>query len=98
MTFLLNLIKIYRFVQKLLGGTHRYTNGQADRQDGDLISLTFLFKESRLKNHLRDHLSYRRRFGAFSIIRAEKVLLIFTSKGATRAKSNFPFLFSTSGL
>jgi hypothetical protein len=31
--------------QKLLGGTHR----QTDRQTGDLISFTFLFKESRLK-------------------------------------------------
>jgi hypothetical protein len=40
MTFLLNFIKIYQLVQKLLGGT--------DRQDGDLISLTFLLKESRL--------------------------------------------------
>jgi hypothetical protein len=46
MTSQLNFIKIYQFVQKLLGGTHR----QADRQDGYLISLTFLFKESRLKN------------------------------------------------
>jgi hypothetical protein len=44
MTFLLNFIKIYQFVQMLLWGTH------TDRQAGDLISLTFLFKESRLKN------------------------------------------------
>jgi hypothetical protein len=35
-------------VQKLLGGTHRQKNGRTDRQTGDLISLTFLFKESRL--------------------------------------------------
>jgi hypothetical protein len=39
---LLNFIKIYQLVQKLLGGGH------TDRQtDCDLISLTFLFKESR---------------------------------------------------
>jgi hypothetical protein len=44
MTSLLNFIKIYQLVQKLLGG-----DTQTDRQDGDLISLTFLFKESRLK-------------------------------------------------
>jgi hypothetical protein len=45
MTFLLNFIKIYQLVQKLLGG-----GGEAhiDRQTGDLISLIFLFKESRL--------------------------------------------------
>jgi hypothetical protein len=42
MTSLLNFIKIYQLVQKLLGGT------QTDRQTGGLISLTFLFKESRL--------------------------------------------------
>jgi hypothetical protein len=42
MTSLLNFIKIYRLVQTLLGG------GDTDRQTGDLISLTFLFKESRL--------------------------------------------------
>jgi hypothetical protein len=40
-----NFIRIYQLVQKLLRGT----NGQTDRQTGDLISLTFLFKESRLK-------------------------------------------------
>jgi hypothetical protein len=43
MTSLLNFIKIYQLVQKLLGG-----DTQTDRQTGDLISLTFLFKESRL--------------------------------------------------
>jgi hypothetical protein len=43
MTSLLNFIKIYQLVQKLLRG-----DTQTDRQDGDLISLTFLFKESRL--------------------------------------------------
>jgi hypothetical protein len=48
MTSLLNFIKIYQLVQKLLGGTHR----QTDRQTGDLVSLTFLFKESRLKKPL----------------------------------------------
>jgi hypothetical protein len=41
MTSLLNFIKIYQLVQKLLGGTHRQT--------ADLISLTFPFKESRLQ-------------------------------------------------
>jgi hypothetical protein len=45
MTSLLNFIKIYQLVQKLLGGTHR----RVDRETGDLISPTFLFKESRLK-------------------------------------------------
>jgi hypothetical protein len=54
MTSLLNFIKIYQLVQKVLGGKHRQTDngqtdGQTDRQDGDLISLTFLFKDSRLK-------------------------------------------------
>jgi hypothetical protein len=44
-TSLLNVIKIYQLVQKLLGGdTHTH------RQTGDLTSLTFLFEESRLKN------------------------------------------------
>jgi hypothetical protein len=42
MTSSLNFIKIYQLVQKLLGG-------HTDRQTGDLISLTFRFKESRLK-------------------------------------------------
>jgi hypothetical protein len=46
MTSLLNFIKIYHLVQKLLGGT--------DRQTGDHISLTFLFKESRLKTAIRN--------------------------------------------
>jgi hypothetical protein len=50
MTSLLNFIKIYHLVQTLLGGKHRHTDGQTDRQTGDLISLTFIFKESRLKN------------------------------------------------
>jgi hypothetical protein len=45
MISLLNFIKIYQLVQTLLGGTHR----QTDRQTGDLMSLTFLFKESKLK-------------------------------------------------
>jgi hypothetical protein len=44
MTSLLNFIKIYQLVQKLLKG-----DTQTDRQTGDLTSLTFLFKESRLK-------------------------------------------------
>jgi hypothetical protein len=44
MTSLLNFIKIYQLVQKLLEGDR-----QTDRQTGDLISLTFLFEENRLK-------------------------------------------------
>jgi hypothetical protein len=53
MTSLLNVIKIYQLVQKLLGGTHR----QTDRRD--LISLTLLFKESRLKMaKTNDSISY----------------------------------------
>jgi hypothetical protein len=47
MTSLLNFIKIYQLIQKLLGG---HTDGQTDRQTDYLISFTFLFKESRLKN------------------------------------------------
>jgi hypothetical protein len=43
MTSLLNFIKIYQLVQKLLVG-----HTQTDRQTGDLIILTFLFEESRL--------------------------------------------------
>jgi hypothetical protein len=39
MTSLPNFIKIYKLVQKLLEG---------DRLTGDLISLSFLFRESRL--------------------------------------------------
>jgi hypothetical protein len=46
MTSLLNFINIYILIQKLLGGGDTHT--QADRQTGDLISLTFLFKESSL--------------------------------------------------
>jgi hypothetical protein len=55
MNSLLNFIEIYQLVQKLLGGGHanRQTDRQIDRQTGrqigDLISLTFLLKESRLK-------------------------------------------------
>jgi hypothetical protein len=49
MTSLPNFIKIYELVQKLLGGGED-TDGRLDRQTGDLISLTFLFKESRLKS------------------------------------------------
>jgi hypothetical protein len=51
MTSLLNFIKIYQLVQTLLGGggTDRQTGRQIDGQIGDLISLTFLCKESRLK-------------------------------------------------
>jgi hypothetical protein len=49
MTSLLNFTKIYQLVQKVLGGTHRQTGRQTDRQTDDLISLIFLFKESRLK-------------------------------------------------
>jgi hypothetical protein len=48
MTPLLNFIKIYQLVQKLLGGDTQ-TDRRTDRQTGDLISLTFLFEESRLK-------------------------------------------------
>jgi hypothetical protein len=45
MTSLLNFIKIYQLVQKLLGG-----DTQTDRQDGDLISLTsFLRKVAKRK-------------------------------------------------
>jgi hypothetical protein len=47
MTSLLNFIKIYQLVQKLLGGDTQ-TDIRTDRQTGDLINLTFLFKESRL--------------------------------------------------
>jgi hypothetical protein len=47
MTYVLNSIKIYQLVKKLLGGTT--DNRRTDRQTGDLIRLTFLFKESRLK-------------------------------------------------
>jgi hypothetical protein len=46
MTSLLNFIKIYQLVKKLLGGD---TKRQTDGQTGALINLTFLFKESRLK-------------------------------------------------
>jgi hypothetical protein len=49
MTSLLNFIKIYHLVEKLIGGDR-----QAHRQDGDLISLHFSFKkESRLKIGLK---------------------------------------------
>jgi hypothetical protein len=37
-----------------VGHTDRQTDGKIDRQTGDLISLTFLFEESRLKiKHLK---------------------------------------------
>jgi hypothetical protein len=49
MTSLMNFIKIYQLVQKVLG-MDTQTDGQTDRQTGDLISLTYLFKEIRLKN------------------------------------------------
>jgi hypothetical protein len=51
MISLLNFIKIYQLVQKLLVGDTQ-TDRETDRQDGDLISLTFLFKESRLKRNV----------------------------------------------
>jgi hypothetical protein len=44
MTYQMNFIKIYQLVQKLFGG-----DTQTDIQTGDLMSLTFLFKNSRLK-------------------------------------------------
>jgi hypothetical protein len=40
-----------QLVQKLLGGDTQ-TNRHTDRQTGDLISLTFLFKESRIKSRI----------------------------------------------
>jgi hypothetical protein len=49
MTSLLNFIKVYQLVQKLLGGDTQTEDGRTDRQTGDLINLTFLFKESRPK-------------------------------------------------
>jgi hypothetical protein len=58
MTSLLNFIKIYRLVQKLLGGP---TNRRTDRQTGDLTSLTFLFKEIRLTRKTGRESSNRRR-------------------------------------
>jgi hypothetical protein len=43
MTFLLNFVRIYQFIQKLMVG-------ELHREDGDLISVHFYFsKESRLK-------------------------------------------------
>jgi hypothetical protein len=44
MTSLLNFVKIYQLVRKLIMGT--------DRQTCDLISLTFLFKESEARKKL----------------------------------------------
>jgi hypothetical protein len=44
MKSMLNFMKILHLVQKLL-----VMDMQADRQHGDVISLTFLFKERRLK-------------------------------------------------
>jgi hypothetical protein len=52
MTFLLNFIKNIPIGSKVIRGdtqVDRRTDGHTDRQTGDLISLTFLFKESRLK-------------------------------------------------
>jgi hypothetical protein len=51
MTSLLNFIKIYQLVHKLFGGDTQTdkTDRRTDRQTGDLISLSFLFKESRIK-------------------------------------------------
>jgi hypothetical protein len=51
MTSLLNFINIYHLVQKLLEEDTQ-TDGRTDRQTGDLISLTFLFEESRLRNEV----------------------------------------------
>jgi hypothetical protein len=50
MISVLNFIKIYELVQKLLVGG--LSDRGTDRQTGDLVSLTFLFKESRLKRNL----------------------------------------------
>jgi hypothetical protein len=61
MTSLLNFIKIYQLVQKLLRGTHR----QTDRQDGDLISLTFVFKESRLNIKILKFTMFRKLSASF---------------------------------
>jgi hypothetical protein len=46
-TSLLNFIKVYQLVEKLLG-----VDTQTDRQSGYLISLTFPFEESTLKNEI----------------------------------------------
>jgi hypothetical protein len=59
MTSLLNFIIIYQLVQKLLGGTHRQTD--------DLINITFLFKESRLKSR-SDQKSLKRDFKIIQIL------------------------------
>jgi hypothetical protein len=57
MTSLLNFIKIYQLVQKLLRGRHTDNmDRQKERQTGDLISLTFLFEESRLKMYVNNGL------------------------------------------
>jgi hypothetical protein len=57
MNSLLNFIKIYQPVKKLI-------RGQTHRQEGDLISLRFSFrKESRLKMHLIYFLLYIERRG-----------------------------------
>jgi hypothetical protein len=44
MTSILNYIKMYKFVQKLLVGDTQ-ADTQRDRQHGDLISLTFFLRE-----------------------------------------------------
>jgi hypothetical protein len=54
-TSLLNSMKIYKFVQKLLlGDSNGRTDGRTDREEGNLISLIFLFsrKEAKKKENI----------------------------------------------
>jgi hypothetical protein len=82
MTSLLNFIKIYQLVQKLLGGKHR----QTDRQTGDLISLTLLFKESRLKSAASSGIGY-----CYSTSRLIKRRSRLTQRSSCNIKLRFIF-------
>jgi hypothetical protein len=58
MTSLLNFIKIYQLVQKLLGGDPQTDRRRTDRQTGDVTSLTFLFEESEAKNRCTRNITH----------------------------------------
>jgi hypothetical protein len=87
-----------------LGETHRKTDGQTDvrtdRQTGDFISLTFVFKESRLKIKQQYYALYRRLFEYPTTVRLHKLadgiqLYVLLSEWISRSHAQTSLLITT---